>query len=151
MSFLTRMNGWQRLWLALTVAALLAYGIVYPFIYAGAYVFGSYHYEERQHLLKDLASPNCSKYATKPLIQLEQPGWGEGGSCYHLYQARKYGDPSVVPFKIETFDEWTDRRYYENLSWTMAITSAITLVCAGLVYFLGFVIAWIRRGFAKPT
>lgn len=145
------MNGWQRLWLVLTAVVLLGYGVFYPFVYVGENVLGRYYYEERYNLLKDLESPQCSQYAAKPLNSLVKPEWGEGGTCYYLYQARKYDDSNTIPFTIEAFDRQKNRQYYEYLFGTMAATSVITLVCAGLVYFAGFLTAWIRRGFAKAA
>ncbi len=86
------LNGWRRLWLALTgLAAMVA--VVVGFIH-GSDSGSSWTYASA--LRQDFANPACRDTATKPFNELIEPEFSsDGGSCWHIYTHRRYqSDPN---------------------------------------------------------
>jgi hypothetical protein len=140
------MNGWQRLWLVGTGLAWVCFGLIYPLILTGDDTEGNRTY--RRSIAEDFKSPRCRDYMTGPVSQLSEPPWSDGGgSCWHIYTSRKIDGHEGPSFNLEDYDakHAAFRRWY--MLEVIAVFSTIVLVVSGLVYFLGFLVAWIRRGF----
>jgi hypothetical protein len=148
MGILNRMNGWQRLWLVFTTLSFIGFGVLYPLSFYGP-TWGERQY--RESFIKDLQSPACSAYISKPLRDLVEPPFSEGGTCWHLYTSRRYGKADIFPYTIERYDEVQAQQDREFVLEGMAVAGGITLFLSALLYGTGFLIAWIRRGFAKPA
>ena len=153
-SRLQRLNGWRRLWLVATAAAALWFVVVWPL---EALKYDRLQYDYRRAIEKDFASGQCQTYQTAPLENLREPAFSdEGGSCWHIYTARKSPDSGrksedskSVPYTLEVYDRdhsaWVRRNYLIGLS----IGVAGTAIASGLVYFLGWLVGWILAGFRQ--
>jgi hypothetical protein len=142
------MNGWQRIWLALTALGFTGFGVLYPLSFYGP-TWGERQY--RESFIKDLQSPTCSPYRNKPFKELVEPPFSEGGTCWHLYTSRRYEKTDVVPYTLARYDEGQAQQDREFVIEGMAMAGGLTLFLSALLYGAGVLIAWIRRGFAKPA
>ncbi|MFC5068863.1 hypothetical protein ACFPFW_12680 [Flaviflagellibacter deserti] len=129
--------------------ALLWFGLIHP-LYE-AYHYRSWDWDQRRDLERDLLNPNCVEYRSRPVEDLREPAWSATEStCYRLYTVRKIWKPAL-PF---TIDHWDAIRASEKRNAFLAMAGAFTLatlLVAGLVYFAGFLLAWIRAGFRKQS
>src|SRR5262245_15649992 len=145
------MNGWQRLWFVLTCLAFVGFGVAYPFLFINQTDLAESDY--RRRLIRDLDSPRCRDYAIRPLSQLTEPPFDfEGGGCYHLYLSRQFGNKSgIEPYTLAAYDAHRAADKREQFFIGVAIFGGFVLVVSALVYFLGFLVAWIRRGFRQAA
>ncbi|WP_144259653.1 hypothetical protein [Methylocystis sp. ATCC 49242] len=142
---LNKLNGWQRLWLVASCLLFLGFGLFYP--YTLVYGVNLSEYQYREATLKDFASGNCSEYINRPFPQLKEPAYSErGGSCWHLYTHRKY-DPSPPPFSMEQYDKSMATHRRGEFQDAFLLFGGVSIVASAVVYFFGFLIAWIIRGF----
>ena len=146
MKLFNRMNGWQRLWFVLTCLAFVGFGVVYPYLFINQINLAELDY--RQRLIRDLDSPLCRDYAIRPFSQLTEPPFDvEGGGCYVLYLSRQFNDKSgIQPYTLAAYDAYKAAYKREQFFWGVALIGGLVLVVSALVYFLGFLVAWIRRG-----
>ena len=144
---LNNSNGWQRIWLVITVAALLYYGLFNALQMAGK--GSSYDYEYRSSVKKDLENPACAPYTVKPLAQLVEPAYAtNGGSCWHVYTSRRYND-AKLPYTIESYDSIRTREWWETFLAFGGIGIVGVLISSLLIYQLGRLAVWVARGFKK--
>ena len=78
-------------------------------------------------------------------LQLVEPPYSDGGSCWHLYVSRKYDAPAGSSYTLADYD--ASKRALWRQEFLVGVASAMILIGSALVYFLGFLVAWIRRGF----
>jgi len=150
MRVLSRMNGWQRIWLVLTVLALVIGGIFYP--YFEVYVSSSSNYEYRRSLIKDLQAAECKVYRDLPASKLIEPSPNTNGEdCVTLYYARIFSERDIYPYSIETYDKNEADRSRKKLFVLIGVMVVTILIASGLLYFAGVVTAWIRQGFSQPV
>jgi hypothetical protein len=144
MRLLSRLNGWQRLWFVIA-AGFVAYGVfIQPFRDCDAGHLSSIEYGFK--LERDLENPNCKAYQTDELSQLKEPPFSEwGGTCWHLYNSRKYNN--VVPYTFEVYESGRLQRLYSCLGIGALIYGLIAVILAAMLYGAGAIIAWIRGGF----
>lgn len=124
----------------------MGFGLVTPWLLT--YRYQPYEWDYRQAVEKDLSNPSCQPYTEMPIDQLKEPPFtSEGGSCWHLYTHRKYADADTRPFTLETYDD--DQRWYKRKNFLIGfgLLSALALIVSLLVYALGWLVNWIRRGF----
>lgn len=57
---LSKLNGWQRLWLVATGLALISFGLIYPLMITGQSDIGQWDY--RRAIVKDFETPACREY-----------------------------------------------------------------------------------------
>jgi hypothetical protein len=149
MRVLSRMNGWQRLWFVLTALAFIGVGIVYSFL--EAYRVSPIEIEYRNSLMQDFSSGKCSDYLSKPIKQLSEPDSNIVGGCWHIYVSRTFDKVDTTPYSIEVHDQKEASRRNSNFVTGIMLYGGLTLGCSLLVYFAGFLTAWIRRGFAQTA
>lgn len=149
MRFLSRMNGWQRLWFVLTALSLIIFGIFYPYYETYKFNYSSYSY--RESVAKDIQSSRCNIYINQPFNKLIEPQFGEGGSCWHLYTTRKYDDKDIYPYSLSVYDAKEKSRKLQMFFSLAALFSGLVLAGSALGYFAGFLISWIRRGFTQTA
>jgi len=123
---LQRLNGWRRLWLVATVAVAIWFVVVWPVQVLKDMEVGRYSYD--RDIEKEFESGQCRAYQTEALGKLREPSYSEG--CYHIYLSRKYD--STAPYL-----------------YALAIGAAGTAVVSALVYFFGWLVAWILAGFRQ--
>ncbi|CAO4185280.1 hypothetical protein [Methylorubrum extorquens] len=147
---LNRMNGWQRLWFVLSALSLLIIGIVYPYVTVIDGVNSQSNWEYRNATRSEVRSGLCDDYINKKLSQLKEPRYSSTeNTCYHIYTARWFSK-TQGPYDEERFvaERYSEARW-DALGF-VGIASVCVLIASGLVYFLGWMVAWVRRGFAKP-
>jgi hypothetical protein len=147
MTQLSRLNGWQRLWFAGTILALIIFGLIYPVIELGKNRSFTY----RWSIQKDYNNPVCSRFLNQPFEQLQEPPSGDDGTCWHIYISRKY---AVNHEAFRTYEAWIsndDKEYWLRVAMYGAIMAVVVLLVSAIVYALGKTVAWIRRGFANQT
>jgi hypothetical protein len=141
-----RMNGWQRIWVVVTVITLLsAVGLSYSIVYR----YNPSEWRYRDALQTDLKSSECRPYTLANSIEsLPEPKFeNDGGTCWYIYTSRKFDKSRRVPYTIEVYD--ADKRNYRlhEFGLGVAVLSLAAVVGSGLLYLAGFTVAWIRRGF----
>jgi hypothetical protein len=108
-----------------------------------------YDWDYRWSIEKDFANPACQDYQVRPISELREPASDQ--ACWHIYLSRKYDDTRTVPYTLAVYDRKSHaywRNYYlQGLG--IGIIGTVTL--SALVYFAGWVIAWILRGFRRAV
>jgi hypothetical protein len=141
----SRLNGWRRLWLALTVfAAIIA--VLGGFLQGGG-SGGSWQYD--QAVRNEFDNPACVETATRPFNQLVEPEFdseGKGG-CWHIYTHRQFqSDPDRI-LTMELYRHDQTVYIWKSIGVLSAIYLAMVLIGSAIVYALGKTVAWIRVGF----
>lgn len=149
-NWLRTANGWKRLWFVLSAFGLFYMMVVNPFVLSSQNNLSRYQY--RWAVEKEFKNPDCQQYSMKPLIELTEPEYqdSEGNKgCYHIYNYRKYNNPTKVPYTTDDLDkDFTQELWSEILGLSgFGVVGAIVL--SALVYFLGAVVAWVITGFRK--
>jgi hypothetical protein len=142
---MSRLNGWQRLWLVGTVCLGLWLIGWWPLTVGGDARSGNWDY--RRSIEKDFSNPACKDYQVRPLHTLREPAYDTG--CWHIYTSRKYDDSATVPFTLEVYDRRQDEHWRNVYLTGLGLGTAATIVVSGLLYLIGWVIAWIIRGFRR--
>ena len=154
MRLLSSLNGWQRLWLVITVC-FVAYGALFQPFKDCASNEGEHTSGYRDDLKRDLENPDCQAYRTEALSQLKEPTYSNYsdfliGTCWHLYNSRMayshvYDD--IVPYTLAAFDNRLSQQWTWCLRTSALLWGLIAVILAGLLYGAGAIIAWIRGGF----
>jgi len=145
---LSRMNGWQRLWFVFSALALVIFGLLFPYREANQHISSNFHY--RESLAKDYQSGRCSAYINQPLNSLREPPFESGGrGCWHIYTSRFYAKKDTFPYTLAVYDAEKAQEKLEGFFTLTAIYGGLTLAGSALLYFAGFLVAWVRRGFAQ--
>lgn len=148
---LNRLNGWQRLWVCLSGLSLLTFGLVMPWHEVVSSRNSPVRWEMRAKAELEAASGQCNDYVTKEFSSLKAPQYRlDENTCYYIYSARQFSE-TKGPYDREKLDaEERSKTYSEALTF-MAMCSVGVLIVCGIVYLLGWLVAWVRRGFAKTV
>jgi hypothetical protein len=146
-SRLARLNGWQRLWLVGSICLGLWFIGWWPLTQAGEQHFQSWDY--RRAIEKDFADSGCRDYQLRPIDALREPSFDQG--CWHIYTSRKYDDTRTVPYTLAAYDRNRDAHWRNVYLTSLSIGTVGAVIVSALVYFVGWVIAWIIRGFRRTA
>jgi hypothetical protein len=146
-SRLARLNGWQRLWLVGSICLGLWFIGWWPLTVAGEQHYQSWDY--RIAIEKEFTNPGCRDYQERPINALHEPGLGQ--DCYYIYFSRRYGDTRTVPYTLAAYDRNRDAQWRNAYLIGLFFGSAGTVIVSALVYFVGWVMAWIIRGFRRTA
>lgn len=139
---LHKLNGWQRLWVALSCAALV-YALGWGFV-QGASGGGE---RVRADVVTAFGNPLCRPALEMPAqskLSAEPDG---DGPCWELYLYRSiYENASVT---ADGYVKDIEARRRDWMLSSVGIAIAIWAIAATLSYGIGWVIAWVRRGFAS--
>jgi hypothetical protein len=142
------MNGWQRIWFVLTCLLLVGV-VIYSFVETNKYGRTIADDNYRRRVEADLANPQCKLYAEKPFVELTEPPYDPyKRTCFSLYNLRQGKFKDTVPFTLATYEKDLVARRWEQFLTAIYILGFLSVVLSGLTYFAGWVVAWIRRGFA---
>ncbi|MFA5940269.1 MAG: hypothetical protein WC809_13005 [Sinimarinibacterium sp.] len=147
-NWLQTANGWRRLWFVLSAFGLFYTTIVNPFVFSSRNDLSAYQY--RWAVEKEFKNPECQSYSAKPLTELTEPEYqdSEGNSgCYHIYNYRKYNNPTQTPYTPDDLDRDFRDELWSELLMLSGLGFVGAIVLSAVVYFLGVVLAWIVRGF----
>ena len=144
MSFLGRLNGWQRLWLVTTALTFVCAGLLYPLAVISQGNPGQKAY--REALLKDLRAEKCLPYITRPMSELREPPISLYGlDCSAIYLSRRAESKDIHPYSIEIYDAREAARKLEGLFPLVALSTCFALAASALLYAVGVGIAWTRQ------
>jgi hypothetical protein len=124
--------------------------IINPFVVTNKNSLSSYQY--RWAVEEELNNPEYSPYINKSLNELSEPEYqdSEGSKgCYHIYNYRKYHNPTKTPYTKEVLDNdftwqlWSEIFIFSGIG---AVGSALVSLA---VYWTGLVFAWVLIGFRK--
>jgi len=140
-------NGWQRLWLVVTVAGYFYFCLFMPFNETGK--TSSYRYQVLNSINSEMEKPECASYMNRPFDQLVEPPFPltkEG--CYHIYNHRQFLDAKQPITPKSVGDKFTADHHQSLLEW-FYIGLFFSTISAVLLYSLGSLTAWVIKGFRK--
>lgn len=149
-SWLQRANGFQRLWLVLSVLFVLYMTLVWPFSQSldmiGAEI-------TRIGVEGDLDNPACKPYQEKPLSELREPpnprtNIPSTSTCWWLYKERQRKHYELPPYTHEILR--ADYPKWEGMLGYSATGLVLSIMASALAYGVGAVVAWVLRGFRHP-
>lgn len=149
-NWLRTANGWRRLWFVLSAFGLLYMILINPFVLSNQSSLSRYQY--RWAVERELKNPECRLYSIKPLVELTEPEYQDSGGnkgCYHIYNYRKYNNPTKVPYVSDDLDSDFRREVWGEILVLSGLGAVGAIVLSALVYFLGVVVAWVTTGFRK--
>ena len=103
--------------------------MIYPF--SLVYVTSD-NWDYRRSIVKDFQSPRCRDYTTRPVSQLAQPPYDEGGGCWHSYTSRASSRHEGTSYTLDDYDEagraWRVRQMGKgSLCWVVRCLSPLRL------------------------
>ena len=140
---LSKLNGWQRVWLAFAVMALL-FALLYSFANAGKYGAST-----DDDVVAAYDNPTCAYLLKLPEGFVLDSAPEYGTPCYDLYTELR--NSVTPPRTLEAYETQASARYRESLLNLLGATLSIWAVCIALLYGAGATVAWIRRGFRGAT
>jgi hypothetical protein len=149
-NWLRTANGWKRLWFVLSAFGLFYTTVINPFVLSNQNNLSRYQY--RWAVEKELKNPECLRYSANPLAELAEPEYldndGNKG-CYHIYNYRKYNNPTKVPYTLDDLDRDFRQKIWGEILALSGLGFLGVIVLSVVVYFLGVVVAWVTMGFRK--
>ena len=140
-------NGWQRLWLVVTVAGYFYFCLFMPFNETGK--TSSYRYQILNNVHSELKRPECEPYINLPFEQLLEPSMPKTNEgCYHIYSHRQFSD-TKQPITQKSVDDKFTADHRQNLLEWFYIGLLFSTISAALLYSLGALTAWVLKGFRK--
>jgi len=149
-NWLRTANGWKRLWFVLSAFGLLYATLVNPFVLSSQHHLSRYQY--RWAVERELKNQECQLYSIKPLAELSEPEYqdSEGNKgCYHIYNYRKYNNPTKAPYTSDDLDSDFRREIWGDILVLSGVGLIGAIVLSSGVYFLGVIVAWVVMGFKK--
>ena len=149
-NWLRTANGWKRLWFVLSAFGLFYMILINPFVLSNQSSLPRYQY--RWAVERELKNPECRQYSIKPLVELTEPEYQDSDGnkgCYHVYNYRKYNNPTKVPYTSDDLDSDFRREIWGEILVLSGLGAVGAIVLSALVYFLGVVVAWVITGFRK--
>ncbi len=135
-------NGWRRIWIVVSAAALL-------FAVVTAINSVSPNLRVDQEVVSGFDDPQCKYIVDLPtdLLPAQEPAFNE--PCWSMYLYRQMNASSAKSSVEYRHD--IQRRRRKETAYSLTVFLTIWLVGIGLLYGAGLVVAWIRRGFAQPN
>lgn len=124
--------------------------LINPFVLSNQSSLPRYQY--RWAVERELKNPECRQYSIKPLVELTEPEYQDSDGnkgCYHVYNYRKYNNPTKVPYTSDDLDSDFRREIWGEILVLSGLGAVGAIVLSALVYFLGVVVAWVITGFRK--
>lgn len=149
-AWLQRANGFQRLWLVLSVLFVLYMTLVWPFSKSMERIGAEI---TRIGIEGDLDNPVCRPYQEKPLSELREPpnprtNMPSTSTCWWLYHERRKKHYELPPYTREMLQ--ADYPKWEGMLGYSATGLVLSITTSALVYGIGAVVAWVLRGFRHP-
>jgi len=141
------LNGWQRIWILITVALAAWFVVLWPIKSMNEAAAANTGYQ--QVLMADFDSGKCQQYIYGSLESLVEPPYGDGngGTCWHIYTTRTIDKISTVPFTKEAAVNHDRIERWSTYGGILGIGAGIVALASGALYIVGMSIRWVRRGF----
>jgi len=146
-NWLKNSNGWQRLWLVITVATYIYFCLFMPFNETSK--TSSYRYQVLNNIYSEMKKPECAPYMNLPFDQLDEPSLPrttEG--CYYIYNHRQFSETKKPITPESVGDKFTSDHHQSLLEWLL-IGLLFSTISAALLYSVGALTAWVIKGFRK--
>ena len=144
--FLRAANGWQRIWIAVSALVFIWMVVVAPYSQWRGTTDGRDHFYRA--LQRDFETPACSTFISAPFKELSEPPYNDtGGSCWYIYTDRHYNENPDKPANLREYDRGRRLNELKTYSMFLGFYVALYVALVAILYGLGTVIAWIRRGF----
>lgn len=147
---ISRMNGWRRAWLVLSLLGIFYATFIHALQEAGTHDLSRYKY--KWAVEANLNNPECQPYISKPFNTLSEPPFtlGEGKTgCYYLFNYRKHNNQTTVPYNKEQLDKDFFYELWSDRGALVLFYGAFAVAISALVYFGGFLVAWVLAGFRR--
>lgn len=151
-TWLRTANGWRRLWFVLSAFGLFYMTVINPFVLRTSDNLSAYQY--RWAVEKELKNPECRSYSTRPFTELTEPEYQDSDGnkgCYHIYNYRKYNNPTKVPYTADDLNKDFSSKVWSEILALSGLGLVGAAVISAIVYFLGAVVAWVLMGFRKSA
>lgn len=151
-TWLRTANGWRRLWFVLSAFGLFYMAVINPFVLRTSDNLSAYQY--RWAVEKELKNPECRPYSTRPFTELTEPEYqdSEGNKgCYHIYNYRKYHNPTKAPYTADDLNKDFRSEVWSEILALSGLGLVGAAVISAIVYFLGAIVAWVLMGFRKKA
>jgi hypothetical protein len=142
-----RLNGWERIWLVLTVLFVL-----WMLTKGWGEFAGSQNFRDDVHskTLEQMRNPACSRYAIEPW----SPNWEKlpYEPCGTLISARRYfREPGQITPESVTAKHERERSetLREILLWYAGFAIALSFVAYVLAWLCVKIFQWVRAGFSR--
>jgi hypothetical protein len=146
-NWLKNSNGWQRLWLVITVATYIYFCLFMPFNETSK--TSSYRYQVLNNIYSEMKKHECAPYMNLPFDQLDEPSLPrttEG--CYYIYNHRQFSETKKPITPESVGDKFTSDHHQSLLEWLL-IGLLFSTISAALLYSVGALTAWVIKGFRK--
>jgi hypothetical protein len=148
---LNKLNGWQRIWVVATGILFIYFSGYKPMEAESDQL--TVHIRLYEDAYGDFRTPQCRRYQTEAfasLPPLSQDDILKPGSCSHIWRTRKESSNPDAPYTERDFDAEMQSRLDKAYKQTLGYGTAIAFVLSALLYAVGFVVAWVLRGFRIP-
>lgn len=139
-----KLNGWQRLWVALSGLSLLyalGWGLKQGSTFGGERVL--------PEVVQAFSDSRCKPILEMPALSKLSPEPDGDGPCWELYLYRSIYENAAVSAAGYVQDIEARRRDW--MLTTISVSLLIWAVGIAAAYALGAVVAWIRRGFSNSS
>jgi transposase len=140
-------NGWQRLWLVVTITGYVYFCLLMPFLESEK--SSSYRYQVLSSINSEMKKPECASYMNLPFDQLVEPSFQQTDEgCYYIYNHRHFSDTKQPITPKSVGDKFTSDHRQNLLEWFL-IGLLFSTISAAVLYSLGALTAWVIKGFRK--
>jgi hypothetical protein len=148
--WLLKTNGWQRIWFVTSALGFTYFILLFPIIESNK--GSNYRFDTKWAIEKEFKKKECIPYITQPFESLQEPEFDLSGdtSCYNIYSYRKYSE-NHSPISEQNYQNEFSRNEWNIYFIALSLGILIALFLAAFSYGIGFVIAWIIRGFRKTN
>jgi len=149
--WLKNSNGWQRLWLVLSLCGAFYFAIVNPFVLTKDSTRSRYEYKFATE--REMSRAECAPYMTRPFGELAEPPFvdmqGTSG-CYHVYNSRRFDNQTTVPYTKEVLNNDFSSKQWGDLFAVSGVGLLLFGILSACVYIAGLVAGWVFKGFRTP-
>jgi hypothetical protein len=143
------LNGWQRLWVVCSAAFLIYQAGMQPLVESNRHreaLFGLY-----KEARLEFSVPHCKDYQTSPFATLSEPKGNELNptNCAHIWRTRAQSSNPERPYLEEDLEKNIDDSVSRVWRWQVLFGLIQAFVFSALLYFAGWIISWIHRGFKQ--
>ena len=140
-------NGWKRIWFVCSVICFFYFTVHFPLSETAK---GSlFRYERLRSTENEMKNPICAPYMSEEFNKLVKPKYStDGSTCYHIFTHRQYSDDKKPITEKQYQDDFSSN---EKVVWSKHIGLGFLFVTflSVFIYFSGFVISWVIKGFKK--